>query len=157
MRQMIFVVSTSVVMGLAVSSTVLAAGTGGSQTNTRDVADKLERAEKLIDSGKPRDAIPILQKVVKADNDNADAYNYLGFAYRHLGEYDKSEQYYDRALKIDGNHRGAHEYLGELYLKMDNLPEAQEQLAKLDEICGGGCAEYDELKEAIDDYQRSHQ
>lgn len=157
MRQMICALLLSAMMALAVSTAALAAGTGGSQTNSRDVAEKLERAEMLINNGNPRDAVPILQKVIKADNDNADAYNYLGFAYRHLGEYDKSKQYYDRALEIDGNHRGAREYLGELYLKMDNLPEAQEQLAKLDGICSGGCSEYDELKEAIDDYQQSHQ
>lgn len=154
MRRIPFLICLSAAIGFLSSTAILAAGTGGS-SNSQDVAEKLERAEKLIREGNPRDAIPILDKVVKADDDNADAYNYLGFAYRNLGEYDESKKYYDRALAIDADHRGAREYLGELYLELDDLPAAQRQLARLDEICGYGCSEYDDLKRAIDEYQQS--
>lgn len=148
------IISLSGAIGLLFSAAVIAAGTGGS-TDSQDVAEKLQRAEKLIENDKPRDAIPVLEEVVEADDDNADAYNYLGFAYRNLGEYDKSKQFYDRALAIDADHRGAREYLGELYLKLDDLPAAREQLARLDEICGYGCSEYDDLERAISEYQQS--
>lgn len=154
MRWFLSVISLSAAFGLLFSPAVPAAGTGGS-SDSQDVAEKLDRAENLIENGDYGDAVPILEKVVEADDDNADAYNYLGFAHRNLGDYETSKRYYDRALAIDANHRGAREYLGELYLKLDDLDSAQEQLAKLDEICVTGCSEYDELKRAIDDYKQS--
>lgn len=154
MKRFLSVISLSAAVGLVFSAAVPAAGTGGS-SDSQDVAEKLDRAEKLIESGNYRDAVPVLDKVVSADENNANAYNYLGYAYRHLGEYDKSKQYYDRALAIDADHRGAREYLGELYLELDDLDSAQQQLAKLDEICTTGCSEYDELKRAIDEYEQS--
>lgn len=154
MKRFLSVISLSAVIGFLSTPAALAAGTGGS-SDSQDVAEKLDRAENLIESGKYRDAVPVLDKVVSADEDNADAYNYLGFAYRNLGDYEKSKEYYDRALAIDANHRGAREYLGELYLKLDELDSAQQQLAKLDEICANGCSEYDELKHAIDEYKQS--
>ena len=147
-------VSLGAAIGLLSATAVFAAGTGGS-SGTRDSADDLQRAEKFIDQGRYGAAVPILNRIVKADGNSADAHNYLGFAYRNLGEYDKSRQHYDRALAIDPNHRGAREYLGELYLKLDQLDEAQQQLARLDEICTLGCSEYDELKSAIEKYRKS--
>ena len=50
-------------------------------------------------------------------------------------------------------HTEALEYLGELYLALDDLPRAEEQLAKLGEICRSGCEEHEELKEAIVRYK----
>lgn len=154
MRRIVSIISLSAAIGLLSSAAVFAAGTGKS-SSTRDSAAELQRAEKFIKQGKYGTAVPILNKIVRADDDNADAHNYLGFAYRNLGEYDKSKQHYDRALAIDPNHRGAREYLGELYLNLDNIDEAQRQLARLDEICTLGCSEYDDLKSAIDEYRKS--
>jgi hypothetical protein len=57
--------------------------------------------------------------------------------------------YYRTALGINANHRGANEYLGELYLKMGKMKEAQGQLAKLQKLCGRGCEEYEALRSAI--------
>jgi hypothetical protein len=58
-------------------------------------------------------------------------------------------------LKIDANHRSAHEYLGELYLEMNQLGNAEKQLAALKKACPffGKCGEYEDLKEAIDKYK----
>lgn len=154
MRRFLSVISLTAAIGLLSSAGALAAGTGGS-SDSQDVAEQLDRAENLIESGSYQDAIPVLEEVVNADDDNANAYNYLGFAYRNLGEYQKSKESYDQALALDANHRGAREYLGELYLKLDDLDSAEQQLARLDEICTTGCSEYDELKHAIDEYKQS--
>jgi protein involved in temperature-dependent protein secretion len=54
------------------------------------------------------------------------------------------------ALKLDPNHKGANEYLGELYVDMGDMAKAQAQLAKLQQLCPSGCDEYSELKKAID-------
>ena len=59
------------------------------------------------------------------------------------------------ALKLDANHRSAHEYLGELYLDINQPENAEKQLAALKKACPffGSCEEYDDLKKAIDAYK----
>ena len=53
------------------------------------------------------------------------------------------------------NHRYAHEYLGELYLDMNQPDNAEKQLVALKKACPflGKCEEYDDLKKAIDSYK----
>ena len=60
-------------------------------------------------------------------------------AYRNLTNYDKAFQHYATALKMNPEHRGAHEYVGETYLAVGNLAKAKEHLAALDRICFFGC------------------
>lgn len=112
-----------------------------------------QKAEYLIKGEKYDEAIPLLQKVVADNPRDADAWNYLGFASRKIGKLDEALGYYDRALKISPNHKGANEYLGELYLMMKNLPKAEEQLAKLKAICPTGCEELEDLEADIADYK----
>ena len=69
---------------------------------------------------------------------------------------DKAFVYNEKALFLDPRHKGAHEYIGELYLKMKQPEKAKEHLAKLDSICFFGCEEFDELKEAIQDYEKNN-
>lgn len=78
-----------------------------------------------------------------------DVLNYLGFTNRKLGDYAEAQRYYAAALAIDPDHRGATEYLGELYLEMGRLADARQQLAKLDALCPYGCAEREELSRWI--------
>ncbi len=129
------------------------AASSTSSSSTRSVADSLEKAQSAIGAGNYQDAIPILEDVVETDPENASAYNLLGFAFRNLGDYGKSETYYGQALMIDPKHKGANEYLGELYLKLGQLEKAEAQLARLDDICTFGCEEYDDLKAAIEIYK----
>ena len=56
------------------------------------------------------------------------------------------------ALEIDPKHIGAHEYLGELYLMMDNKNKALEMLVKLESLVGTSSEEYLDLKKAINQY-----
>ena len=94
-------------------------------------------------------AITLLEQVVAKDAQNADALNYLGYSNRELGKLDQALSYYEKALAVDPKHRGAHEYLGELYLKKGDMKNAEVQLAKLDDLCTFGCEEYRELKRKI--------
>ena len=103
--------------------------------------------------GNYRLGIKYLLKAVEKDQNNADAYNLLGYSHRKLGVNDKAFDYYKIALELDPRHRGAHEYIGELYLKKDELEKAKEHLKHLDSICFFGCEEYDDLKEAIVNYE----
>jgi len=50
-------------------------------------------------------------------------------------------KHYNEALRIDPEHRGAHEYLGEAYLMVGNLAKAKEHLAVLDKLCFFPCDE----------------
>ena len=110
-------------------------------------------AKAAIDKDDYEAAIPLLQKVVARVADNADAYNYLGYAHSRLDRYDEALAYYQKALAIDPKHRGANEYLGELYLKLGDVAGAEQRLKVLDRACWLGCEEYTELKKAIADFK----
>ena len=85
--------------------------------------------------------------------DNADIQNYLGYAHRKAGKLDPAFKHYQRALELNPRHRGAHEYVGEAYLMVNNLGKAEEHLAALDRICLLPCEEYSDLKRAIAAYK----
>jgi Flp pilus assembly protein TadD len=110
---------------------------------------------KAIEAKDYKAAVGYLTKAVQTDPNNADAQSMLGYSYRKLGTFDKSMEHYQKALKIDANHRSAHEYLGELYLDMNQPANAEKQLQALKKACPffGKCEEYDDLKEAIEKYK----
>ena len=100
-------------------------------------------------------AIPLLERVVARDANNADAYNNLAYAIRRNGDPARSIPIYQKALAIDPKHRGAHEYIGEAYLALDNVPKAKEHLTRLDSLCFLPCSEYRDLKKAVEAYEKS--
>ena len=93
------------------------------------------------------------QAAVKANPKSADAHNMLGYSQRWLGNMDASFASYAEALRLDPKHKGAHEYVGVAYLKVKNLPKAQEHLTALEGICGKKCEEYEDLSKAIAAYK----
>jgi Flp pilus assembly protein TadD len=99
-------------------------------------------------------AIRALSSAALRDTRNADIQNYLGYAYRHTGQMDRAFEHYQRALQLNPRHRGAHEYLGEAYLMVNDLPKAEAHLAALEKICLIPCEEYEDLKKAITEYRR---
>ncbi len=62
-------------------------------------------------------------------------------------------KHYREALRLAPEHRGAHEYIGEAYLRVGNVAKAREHLAQLDRLCFFGCEEYSSLKRAIQEYE----
>jgi tetratricopeptide (TPR) repeat protein len=117
---------------------------------------KYEEAVNHIEAERYAEAVPLLEQVVQLDADNADAWNYLGFAYRNLERFDDAFAAYNQALLIDPDHDGANEYLGELYLMTGDLDSAEQQLQVLDDNCSFSCDEYNELKDAIAEYKTQH-
>ncbi len=99
-------------------------------------------------------AIPLLSQAVAADPGNADAYNLLGYSHRKLGRLDAALGFYQTALTLAPEHRDANEYLGELYLKMNNLKAAEGRLAVLDRVCPSSCEEFEELRDKIAAYRK---
>ena len=96
-------------------------------------------------------------KQLQAANDtsSADWNNLMGYSLRKRQPPDLvgAEQYYQAALKIDPNHRGALEYYGKLKLINNDLTGAEALMARLDKICTFGCEEYSDLKAAIQKYK----
>lgn len=139
----------SVILVLAAGPVLAAGGSSGSAPKDENYT----KAEQLIETGEYADAIPLLEKVVTTNDKNADAFNYLGYSHRQLGQLDAALEYYQTALRLDPEHRGANEYLGEMYLQLGELEKAEERLEVLDKACFFGCEEYSELKKAIADYK----
>ena len=101
-----------------------------------------------------REAVERFSRAALRDPDNADLQNYLGFSYRNLGQLAPAFKHYKRALELNPRHRGAHEYAGEAYLMVGDLPKAEEHLAALRRICLLPCEELADLERAITAYRR---
>jgi tetratricopeptide (TPR) repeat protein len=156
----IWLAGAAMVLALAWSAPLWAAGGGGNGTASRSDPARVEdpdytAAVKAIEAGDYPAAIPLLQKSLARDDRNADAHNWLAYATRKSGDPAKSIPIYERALAIDPKHRGAHEYIGEAYLALGNLPKAKEHLARLDKLCLLPCSEYTDLKRAVAAYESS--
>ena len=113
------------------------------------------RGRQAIEAKDWRGAVRLLSSAALRDTRNADIQNYLGYAYRNLGEMPLAFKHYSRALQLDPRHRGAHEYLGEAYLMIGNLAKAEEHLAALRRICLLPCAEYGDLEKKLAEYRKA--
>lgn len=154
--------AATLALGLANAAHAMGSGSSDSSTDTTTTTDETKdekeseykRAVEEIERGNYGAAIPILEDIVAREPADADALNQLGFSHRKLGEFPVAFDYYQRALAVEPNHKGANEYLGELYLELGDLDSAKQQLAKLDGLCGVlGCEEKAELGSRIEAFK----
>ena len=131
----------------------------GSDTPTTSTDDKdkdnkegkaLRDIQELLKKSQFEPALAALVPYTAQYPDNADGWNLRGYASRKLGHYDVAFDYYERALAIEPNHKGALEYMGELYVEMGQKDAARELLARLEGLCPQGCTEVAMLKSFID-------
>ena len=102
-----------------------------------------------------RSAVSHLSKAATAEPENASIQNWLGFAQRKLGNMDAAFAAYGKALKLNPEYKQAHEYIGEAYLMVGDLPQAELHLTELQKLCTPiPCEEYKDLKRAIDEYKK---
>jgi tetratricopeptide (TPR) repeat protein len=134
----------------------IAAGGGGGDSAVPAAPEDPDYAagKRAVEAMNWQAALDAFNKVVAKDPRNANAQNYLGYTYRKSGKLDLAFKHYEEALRLNPKHRGAHEYMGEAYLMVNNLPKAEEQLKELDRICFFGCDEYSELKKAVAEYKQ---
>ncbi len=121
------------------------------------VQERLEAARDAVYAGRWPTAIRVLEDAVFEDPTNADAHNLLAYSYRKQPQPDLSRafEHYRKALALDPRHRGAHEYIGEAYLAVDQPQEAERHLAELEKLCGHrDCGEYRDLARAIAAYRK---
>lgn len=150
MKARLFPACLAVVLGMILApAPVLAVGGDDDAPKSTEYGKAVE----MIKAGKYQSAIPLLEKAAAKDPKNADVQNYLGYSHRKLKRFDVALKHYQAALRIAPKHRGANEYLGELYLQTGKLAKAEERLKVLDSACFLGCEEYSELKKAIADYK----
>ena len=97
-------------------------------------------------------AITALKLAALRDPRNADIQNYIGYAHRKLRQLGPAMQHYQQALLLNRRHRSATEHLGELYLVLGEPTKAEDQLARLADICLIPCTETNDLKRAIAAY-----
>ena len=153
------VITLLVFLGLSVNLNLAYAASGAGMDSTGSSlyksgkkliikAKKLEKKEKIEKAQTLYlKALSKLEKAYDKDKKNADILNYLGFALRKTGDFEKAEKFYLEGLKIDAAHLGINEYLGELYVQTNRIELAKERLQVLK---GCNCEEYDELKELIE-------
>ena len=153
------------------SSVVIAAGSVG--VDSKDTASKgvkaatkfsigekwVSKAKKLEKKNKKDKAKKAYEKAIKklleANSQNPgdpDTLNLLGFSHRKVGDYENAEIYYSMGLKIDPNHVGINEYMGELFVATNRISEAKKRLAVLKNC---NCKEYNELKQVIEGTKQS--
>jgi tetratricopeptide (TPR) repeat protein len=130
-------------------------GQGAIGTPARPEDPQYAAAVKAIKAGEYAKAIPLLEGVTSRDGKNADAYNWLAYATRKNGNPTAAIPIYQKALAIDPKHKGAHEYIGEAYLMLDDLPKAKQHLKTLDSLCFITCEEFRDLKRAVEAYEKS--
>jgi len=94
-------------------------------------------------------AIADLNGLIDNGVQHADVYNLLGFSLRKSGDYRTAHTFYRKALEFDPDHKGALEYLGELYVETGDLPRAREHVARLQKLCPQGCEELEDLEKAL--------
>jgi tetratricopeptide (TPR) repeat protein len=140
--------------------TLHAAGGGGgggwsppaSVAPSVDLAAEFASGVAAIKAQDYKKAIRHLRVVAREKPKDADAQNYLGYAYRKTGDSKAALKYYGKALALNPNHPGANEYLGELYLEMKDVAKAEERLAVLNACCAGQAVTM-QLSEAISEYK----
>jgi Flp pilus assembly protein TadD len=130
-------------------STLGKAAPGEEASSTAAVDADYAAAARLVGEERFAEALQLLVRVVARDPANADAHNLLGFSQRKLGLVSEALVSYGRALDLNPDHIGAHEYLGELHAERGDIGRAEEHLARLAQLCPLGCEAHDDLMRAI--------
>ncbi len=133
---------------LFLSQNIFAAGTSDNSKENINYSNEYTLTLELIKKENFKLAISKLKILLYKKSKNftkADIYNYLGYSHRKIKSYGKAEKYYLKALKINEDHIGALEYIGELYLETNRTEKAKEYLEKLKLVAGENSEEYLEL------------
>ena len=154
------IINTTILFFILTSYSYSAATSGGSKKSNYNQAYKLIKVAKKYEAkGKDEKAkkryeraLKLLVKANKEKPNQPDTLNYLGFTSRKLGDFKKGEEYYLLGLKIDPNHNGINEYLGELYFVTNRVDLAKERLSVLKNC---KCEEYKDRKKIIEGKKQS--
>ena len=137
-----------VVFALALAGAFCATGAVAVDNLTYNDAPDLASVRAKIKAEDYKAAIEELTPML-ASHQHADVYNLMGFSLRKTGDYKQAYTFYHKALDFDPDHKGALEYLGELYVETGQIEKAKENEARLQALCPSGCEELADLQKAI--------
>lgn len=126
-----------------------------------DAYDEIAKAKKDVAAKKDKNvekrfkkALERAERAIEIDSTYHEAWNLVGYAARHLKDYDHAVSAYTRCLRLKYDYAPAREYLGEAYVELGQLDKAREQLAVLERL--EAKTETEELKATIDAYAAAH-
>jgi len=102
---------------LVVGSLALLAGAVAADENDPPKSVEMKKSKALIDNKDFKPVVLLLKAALAKAPNNAGAWNLMGYAHRKLGQVDQALGFYQKALSLNAEHRGALECLGELYLQ----------------------------------------
>ena len=157
MTQRLKVLALTLALALGFASSI--AHSEPFETNPTASASDADYAagKRAMESKNWPEAAKRFQQAALRDPDNPDLQNYLGYTHRNLKQFDLAFKYYKRAIELEPRHRGAHEYIGEAYLMVNDLPNAEKHLAALRGICLLPCEELEDLEKAVATYKAKRQ
>jgi len=94
----------------------------GLEKNPNYPSARLTLARALLDSGRPAEARPELESIVKASPDNIMASRLLGDALAELGELAQALQQFEKTLRISPGDKAVLERMGEVKARMGSAP-----------------------------------
>ena len=113
-------------------------------------AKRYEKKRKFVKAKKRfNDAIKFFTLANDQSPNNPDILSYLGYSLGKVGDFLMAEIRYEQGLKINPQHIGINEYLGELYVETKRIDKAKERLKVL-ENCK--CEEFEKLRYLIFKY-----
>ena len=101
-----------------------------------------------------KESLGHFEEAVRLDASMHEAYTYLGYANRKLGNHDKALAAYQQALKIFPDYPHAIEYQGQAFLEMNRLDEARFNYLRLYALNKGQAAK---LLAAMREWVAAHQ
>ncbi len=96
------------------------------QRGVRDDDIQVQLATYLSETGRPQEALPILEAVTRTRPDGVDALNALGIAYARLGRVKDAMATFQKVLTLDPADDMAMENIGSVYLAQNDLVRAEE-------------------------------
>jgi tetratricopeptide (TPR) repeat protein len=139
----------------AMAGGALAAGGSPDPMPAWPTDPKIDRVSALTAKNDWQGASAVMKEAIATSPQNAEYHNMYAYTIRKgpNPDMDLVFRHYNEALRLKPEYRGAHEYIGEAYLMVNNLPKAKEHLARLDRLCTFGCEEYTDLKKAVAAYE----
>jgi tetratricopeptide (TPR) repeat protein len=95
-------------------------------TDEKKKTKALDKAKRQYENARGYFASALQRKA-----DMYEAWNYVGYTSRKLGEYDKALQAYDEALRLNPSYGEAIEYRGEAYLGLNRVDDAKNAYMQL--------------------------
>ena len=95
-------------------------------TDEKKKTKALDKAKRQYDNARGYFASALQRKV-----DMYEAWNYVGYTSRKLGDYDKALQAYDEALRLNPSYGEAIEYRGVAYLGLNRIDDAKNAYMQL--------------------------